>query len=229
MNCKSLFAVAGLAALAGSIALAQPAKESSKPAQPPASKPAAAQPGTPPGMTEQQMKDMQACMEAGMVGKQHTHLAKGVGTWAGKTKMWMAPGSEPMVSECTSVCSAIMDGRFIKCEISGEMPGMGPFNGFGINGFDNVSQKFVSTWIDNMGTGIMNGTGELSADGKVLTWKYNYNCPVTKKPAVMREVETYTGADTFTLEMFGAEPHTGKEFKMMEIAFTRKSSAKAND
>jgi len=80
-----------------------------------------------------------------------------------------------------------------------------------------------------MRSGIMNGTGELSTDGKVLTWKYNYNCPITKKPTVMREVQTHTGPDTFTLEMFGVEPHSGKEFKCMEIAFTRKPSAKAID
>ena len=34
-----------------------------------------------------------------------------------------------------------MDGRFIKVEVEGEMPGMGPFHGFGIYGFDNVTQE----------------------------------------------------------------------------------------
>ena len=27
----------------------------------------------------------------------------------------------------------------------------------------------------------MNGTGELSDDGKTMTWKYTFNCPITKK------------------------------------------------
>ena len=34
-----------------------------------------------------------------------------------------------------------------------------------------------------------------------------------------------TGPNTFTLEMYGNDPKTGKEFKMMEIAFTRKASS----
>ena len=103
------------------------------------------------------------------------------------------------------------------------MPGgMGRFNGFGLYGFDDVSQNFVSTWIDSMGTGMMTGTGELSADGKTLTWSYTYNCPITKKPAPIREVETITGDNTRTLEMFGLDPRTGKEFRMMRIELTRK-------
>jgi hypothetical protein len=137
--------------------------------------------------------------------------------------MWMAPGAEAMKSACTSTVTTMMDGRYLKCEMAGEMPGMGPFNGFGLVGFDNVSQKFVGNWIDNHSTGIMNGEGELSPDGKTLTWRYTYNCPVTKKPAVMREVERMTGENTKTLEMFGNDPKSGKEFKMMSIDFTKKS------
>ena len=128
------------------------------------------------------MEDMQACMLAATPGKMHQHLAKEAGVWNGKTTMFM-PGAEPATSECVSTITPIMDGRYIKCEIKGDMPGMGPFEGFGIYGFDNVSQKFVSSWIDNQGTGMMNGTGELSDDGKVMSWKFTFNCPVTKKPA----------------------------------------------
>lgn len=174
----------------------------------------------PPGWTKE---DMQACMAAGTPGKMHEFLAKGVGVWEGKNTMWMAPGMEPMKSECTSTISMLMDGRFTKCEMSGDMPGMGPFTGFGINGFDNVSQKFVSSWIDNCSTGVMQGTGELSPDGKTLTWKYTMNCPITKKPTTMREVQRNTGDNTMTLEMFGIDPKSGKEFKMMEIDFTKTS------
>jgi hypothetical protein len=102
------------------------------------------------------------------------------------------------------------------------MPGMGPYVTIGIVGFDNVSKKFVANWIDNHGTGMMNGTGELSRDGKTLTWKFTYNCPITKKPALMRQIETATGPSTKTLEVFGAEPKSGKEFKMMQIELTKK-------
>jgi hypothetical protein len=173
----------------------------------------------PPGWTDE---DMKACILAGTPGEKHEYLAKSVGEWQGKNTMLMAPGAEPATSECTATVTSIMDGRFTKCEWSGDMPGMGPYQGLGIFGYDNVSGKFTSIWIDNHGTGIMQGEGELSPDGKTLTWNYNFNCPVTKKPAVMREVETLTGPDTKKLEMFGTDPKTGEEFKMMTVELSRK-------
>jgi len=68
----------------------------------------------------------------------------------------------------------------------------------------------------------MRGEGELSADGKVMTWTFAYYCPVTQKPTTMRQVETVTGENTRTLVMFGPDPKSGKEFKMMSIELTRK-------
>jgi hypothetical protein len=38
----------------------------------------------------------------------------------------------------------------------------------------------------------------------------------------MRQIETNTGPNTKTLEVFGVEPKSGKEFKMMQIELTRK-------
>jgi hypothetical protein len=212
----ALFTVACLVVALASIVIAQPAKDS-KPAGMPEMK-------LPPGWTP---ADMQACMEAATPGKMHEHLAKNVGTWAGKNTMWMAPETEPMKSECVATYTPMLDGRFVKCEINGDMPGMGPFNGFGLYGFDNVSQKFQGTWVDNCGTGMMTGTGELSSDGKTLTWNYSYHCPIAKKAVAMREIETMTGPNSKTLEMYGTDPKSGKEFKMMVIEFTRKTGTAA--
>lgn len=223
MNSKQLmlsFCLAVAFSLAGSFAFAQQAKET-KTAQD--AKPAE---GTqtemklPEGWTQE---DMQACTAAGTPGEMHEHLTRDAGVWVGKITMWMGADSQPSQSECTMTLTPIMDGRFVKCEIAGDMPGMGPFNGLGIYGYDNVTQRFVSTWIDNYGTGIMNGTGELTPGGKVMTWEFTYNCPIQKKPVTMREVETTTGPNARTFEMFGADPKTGKEYKMMKIEYTRKS------
>lgn len=221
MNCKKLFELSlivamGLVIAVGSRAIAQPSKDTKPAGQP--------EMQLPPGWTP---ADMQACMAAATPGKMHEHLAKSVGVWQGKNRMWMYPGAEPMKTESTATITPMLDGRFIKCEIAGEMPGMGPFNGFGLYGFDNVAQKFQATWVDNCGTGIMNGVGELSSDGKIMTWKFSYHCPITKKPVSLREIETITGPNSKTLEMFGIDPKSGKEFKMMEIAFTRKGSGTA--
>jgi hypothetical protein len=164
-------------------------------------------------------------VEAGTPGEMHERLAELVGTWQGKATMWMAPDTDPIKSDYTATYATMMDGRYTKCEISGEMPGMGMFNGFGLYGFDNVTQKFQSTWIDNMGTGMMTGVGEIPSHSQALTWNYKYSCPLTGKPTTMREVETRKGDNAFMLEMFAIEPKSGREYKMMVIDFTRKTRA----
>ncbi|MFO0981472.1 MAG: DUF1579 domain-containing protein [Planctomycetota bacterium] len=218
MRQRSGLVLVVLGALGASIVFAQAPKEGAKQG----SSPAAQKHELPPGMTE---ADMKACTEASTPGPKHEYLAQSIGVWTGKTTMWMAPTAEPTKSECTSTITAMLDGRFTKCDMTGEMPGMGPFSGFGIYGFDNVAQKFQSTWVDNCGTGMMIGTGELSADGSTMTWTYSYNCPITRKPTVMRQIERRTSKDTMTMEMFGADPHSGKEFKMMEVVFSRKAGS----
>lgn len=174
----------------------------------------------PPGWTQ---ADMQACIDASTPGPMHAFLAKGAGVWQGKNTMWMAPDSEPMVSECIATVKPLMDGRYVSVEFKGDMPGMGPFTGYGVHGYDNVADRFVSSWIDNHSTGIMQGTGELSSDGSTLTWNYSYTCPITKKPAKMREIERVIDDKTKTLEMWGSDPKSGREYRMMKIELTRKS------
>ena len=205
-----------VAAVAGLVATGQPTKDA-KPATPPA----AGQPEMklPPGWTSE---DMQACMLAGEPGKMHEFLSKHAGVWNGKSQMWMGPGMDPIASDVTQTITTVMDGRYSKCEIAGEIPGMGPFNGIGFSGYDNVSQKFVGSWIDNHSTGIWNGTGVLSPDQKSLTWTYNYNCPVTKKPTTAREVNTFTDATHMKFEMFCIDPKSNKEYKCMQIEYTKK-------
>lgn len=175
----------------------------------------------PPGWS---MEDMQACMIAGTPGEMHQKLARHNGTWSGTNTMWMAPGSEPMTSKVSAKATTVMDGRYVQWNFDGEIPGMGPYHGLGYAGYDNAAGKFISTWLDNHSTGIMRGTGVLSNDGNTLTWTYEYFCPIRKSMATMREVQTYKGDDSITLEMFGADPKSGKDYQMMKIELKRGSS-----
>lgn len=173
-----------------------------------------------PKMDPAQEAQMAAYMKAGTPGPEHAWLAKGAGKWEGTSKMWMDPKSPAMESTCKTEIKMLMDGRYMSIDTAGEMPGMGMFMGHGIVGFDNVSRKFQMTWIDSMSTQIMNGTGELSADQKTMTWTMWMNDPVSKQPTKFREVDRYLSDNEFTLEMYGPDSG-GTEYKMMEIRYTR--------
>jgi hypothetical protein len=201
----------GLSAVVVSIAQADPAKDI---------KAATAGADSSPGFSKE---EMEAFEKASTLGAQHKAMANDVGKWEGKQQMWMKPGMEPITEECSSTVSSVFDGRYLKVEFTSNIPGIGPYKGQGNVAFDNVSQKYQATWLDNMSTGIAFGTGELSADGKTLTINYECNCPLTKKPVAMRQVETWTSPTTKVMEMFGTDPTSGKEFKTMRVEFKKVS------
>jgi hypothetical protein len=217
-----LFALACVGLIGASAAVAQFAL-AADPAADAAAK-AGEQPQLPPGWT---MEDMQKMIAAGTPGKEHAHLVEGAGKWKADTTMWMGPDGPPIKSEGTSTVTPMMDGRYVKVEMEGDMPGMGPYHGFGIYGYDNNAKEFVSIWIDNHSTGIMQGKGKLAEDGKKLSWDYKAHCPIAEKVMTMREIETITGPNSRKLEMWGADPKSGKEYKMMEIALTREGNTQA--
>jgi hypothetical protein len=86
----------------------------------------------------------------------------------------------------------------------------------------------VSSWIDNMGTGIMTGVGTSDASGNVIHWVGTMNDPVTGKPAKSRMVTTVIDDNHHTFEMFGIPPGAKKETKVMTIDYMRKQESAAH-
>lgn len=155
-------------------------------------------------------------------GEMHKMLAKYDGNWVGETTMWMEEGGKPMkgTSECSN--KMIFGGRYQESHFKGSFMGM-PFEGMSIMGYDNGKKKFVSSWADNMGTGIMNAEGEWNASKKTVEYKGKMTDPSRPgKECDVREVYTFTDDNNHTLEMYGPSSKTGKEVKTMEIKFTRK-------
>lgn len=164
---------------------------------------------------------MQKMIEVGMPGMQHALLAKSDGEWDAEMKMWMSPGSLPMITK--SICSnkMIFDGRYQQSTFKGDFGGM-PFEGISITGYDNAEKVYFSTWMDNMSTGMMTMKGKWNATKNSLTLKGKMICPANGLECEMREVYKIVDEDTHIMEMYGPDMKTGKEYKNMEIKFTRK-------
>ncbi|MDC8105987.1 DUF1579 domain-containing protein [Chryseobacterium sp. PTM-20240506] len=165
---------------------------------------------------------VKAWTEYATPGEMHKMLAKSDGKWTGETTMWMEEGGKPIksTSECTN--KMIFGGRYQESVHTGNMWGM-PFEGRSIVGYDNATKKFVSTWMDNMGTGIMYTTGDWNASKKSIEFKGKM--PDIARPGKecdVREVFTFVDDNTQIMEMYGPGSKTGKEMKTMEIKFTRK-------
>lgn len=164
--------------------------------------------------------EMEAMMKAMSPGENHKHLAWYAGDWTFTNKMWMDPSQPPMESTGTMKGELVLGGRYVQTQWQGNMMGM-PFEGRGTDGYDNLKKEYVSSWVDNMGTGILLMTGTCENGGKKCMMKGDMIDPMTGKPGYMRSVTTWADQNNFTLEMYGAGGD-GKEVKMMEMVVKRK-------
>jgi len=154
------------------------------------------------------------------VSDQHKMLAKSAGTWTGDMTMWMADGDAPQKAATTTETKVIYGGLYMQSTHKGDMMGM-PFEGMSIMGYDNMKKEFFSTWIDNMGSGFMVSTGTWDDASKKLTLTTTTKC-MNGQDGTIREVFTMIDDNNQMLEMYGPDSKTGKEFKTMEIKYTRK-------
>jgi hypothetical protein len=165
-------------------------------------------------------EQMEAVMKLLQPGEHHEHMAQTVGKWKTVAKMWQMPGAPPTESEGTSEVVAVMDGRYFKTTYDGTFMGQ-PFNGMGIDGYDNIRKKHVGSWIDTMGTGIMNYEGTCSDDHKVLTTYAEVDDPMSGQRIKMRQVTTSIDKDHFKYEAFAKNPMGEGEMQVMEIMYSR--------
>lgn len=171
--------------------------------------------GTLYSQTPEEMKAWEASMTP---GEMHKMLAESDGTWNSKITMWMDPSQPPTESESTAVNEMILNGLYQRSTHTGNMMGM-PFQGESITGYDNVKKKFFSTWIDNMGSGIMISEGTYDANSKKLTLTGTMTDPMTGKDMTVKNVTTFTSPDENTFEMYMVQE--GNDIKTMEIVNTR--------
>jgi hypothetical protein len=163
---------------------------------------------------------MEAMQKAATPGEAHKKLEAVVGTFDTKVKTWMDPSKPPEESTGTSENTWVLGNRYVQMKYQGTMMGQ-PFSGMGYQGYDNVTKKYVGTWMDTMGTGIMTTTGQADKSGKTMTMTGSAADPVSGKMMKLTEKMTVTDNDHHSFEMWAPGPD-GKPVKMMEIEYTRK-------
>lgn len=165
-------------------------------------------------------KGMEEWQKAMTPGPQHEALARHIGTWDVTMKMFQAPGAPPMESKGTAVVSWRIENYWLQEEFSGEMMGM-PYKGFGLHGYDNYKKQYVSSWVSNMSTSILNQQGSLSQDKKTLTMFGTMDEPITgEKGKIVRSQVTTIDDDHFVFRV--DEVQYGDPFTVVEIDYVRR-------
>jgi len=163
---------------------------------------------------------MKAWTDFATPGPEHKWLEKFNGIWEAQLDQWMAPGAPPTKTKGSCTQTPMLGGRYFSVKYTSTMMGQ-PFDGMSVMGYDNAKKKFVSTWIDNMGTGIVIMTGTYDETTKTLNMKGTQSDPVSGKDTDIREELRVIDDNSYVQTMYGAGPD-GKEMKFMEGTFTKK-------
>jgi Protein of unknown function (DUF1579) len=169
---------------------------------------------------------MKQMVELAKLNENHKLLADLAGDWRYTVKMWTAPNTPAMESKGTASRKPMMNGRYFTLDVTGKMKMPGAdgkmqdftFKGHGMEGYDNVKKKFVGTWMDNMGTGIMMSEGDYDPTSKTFTYTGEMEMMPGMKEK-MREVVKIADKNHHTFEFY--EDRGTGETKTMEINYTR--------
>ncbi len=171
--------------------------------------------------------DDKSMMDYMKPGAMHEMMAKSAGLWNEEVTLWMSADASPVKSTLNCMNKMIMGNRYLQGMNRGIVNGM-PFEGISTVGYDNIKKVFVSTWIDNMGTGIMYTEGQWNEANKSIEFTGKQADPMTGKEVKLRNVMKFIDDNNQSLEMY-MTPAAGKEFKNMEIKYTRKASPPVNN
>jgi hypothetical protein len=164
---------------------------------------------------------MEAYMKHATPGPHHKALEPFIGDWTYTAKFWMSPEAPPMEMKGQTKYTWLLDGRFVKEEVTGPAQGgMPPFHGIGVLGYDNAKKKYVGSWIDSMTTSLTQMTGEMDAAGKTLTFHYQEFDAASGKMVKARQVTKINGPNEHEVVFYHVGPD-GKETKTGEIKATR--------
>ncbi len=170
---------------------------------------------------------MQAIMSP---GENHKPLQDLVGEWKVTARMFMGgPGSTPIESKGSSKTEWILGGRYVGEELEYDMEMPGPdgkprtekFQGRGLTGYDNFQNMYVSNWVDNMGTQMLNLRGMRHPQTGVFSYYTLMDEPtldVYARPVKLTcKVES---KDKHVVTI--TDLHAGDDYKVVEFIYERK-------
>lgn len=166
----------------------------------------------------QSKDDMKAKMAYTTPSAAHLQMKAGIGEWKEQITMWASPEAEPTYSLLKCNVSMIMNDRYQVSTHTGEILG-NSFEGLSTLAFDNALNKYISTWVDNMGTGMMILEGSADSTGTVISLKGTQVDPITKTKVNVREEYRIINESYHEINMYTI--YNGKEFKSMDIKLNR--------
>ncbi|MDA0658753.1 MAG: DUF1579 domain-containing protein [Planctomycetota bacterium] len=146
-------------------------------------------------------------------GPEHAILRELEGTWDAVVKM------EGHESKATATYKMDLGGLWLISNFQGNFGGA-PYQGHGIDGYDQARKKYVSYWFDSMTSAAMAFDGDYDASTKTLTMSGEGPGP-DGKPAKFKTITRNVDKNHHTFEMLTVGKD-GKDTSMMKIEYSRR-------
>lgn len=154
-----------------------------------------------------------------LTNENHKMLSTASGTWASIISFFTPQVTEPKTGEGKCDVRMLHGGRFLMGDYYFRISGQ-DFSATHTLGYDNATRTFVSTWMDNSGTGILVCTGNLENDKSAIVLSGSYTDPKTRQEINVKQQFFLSDDRIIKLESYLTYPGD-KEFKNMEIIMKR--------
>lgn len=150
------------------------------------------------------------------IGPQYAQLARLAGHWTVQQSMWTAADAPPVIDRGSATYAMVLGGRHLRQELriaSGK-----PFEGLGYIGYDDVTGKYYSSWMDTNFAGIILAHGTYDPASRT----YQFVGEMAAKggaPVPVRELMRIADNDHFVYEYY--ETRGGKEALAIRLQYTR--------
>ncbi len=152
-------------------------------------------------------------------GDHHKALERFLGAWDVETSLTMPGEREPGKGSATF--SWLMEGRWLKSELSGTIMGM-PVESFSIIGYDNFKMSYVGATVSSMDTALLTYEGDMDPSGKALISYGTLDEYLTgEHDKMVKYVWRFPSEDRMVLEVHDL-PIGENNTKVVEVAYTRR-------
>jgi hypothetical protein len=161
--------------------------------------------------------------QASMPGPFHRRLEPLAGKFSVTLRMWTEPSRVPPQDPApepkrgTSERKWVLDNRFLEETYRGTYAGES-FNGMGMMGYDNVTNKYAGIWIDTMTSSLSTSQGTLNGNVLTLNGMTSDAMQGGAVPYAMKLI--IVDSDHHTMEWWAPGPK-GEYVKCMEMQYTR--------
>lgn len=167
-----------------------------------------------------QLAVIAAYSHAATPGEEHELLCEYVGDWTFEATTFLGP--KPETSRGTANFESVLGGRYVVQKTQGKMLGQ-PFEGFGLNGFDNLTREYFMIWGDSWSTCIYEMRGKSPKEGEPLVLEGQARDALSPNGRPWRMVQSWVADGAFRLEIFDTLERNGvpTEVKAAELNYRR--------